>query len=332
VNQAVGRCIRHIHDYGAIILLDQRFQQQQALKHNLSKWVRDCLCDYATFEACQQSLKAFFESQHAPRAVLPPESTAPALTAQTAAQEPGATSHRYEGTSVPTRAASAPEAAAAVMTGHDAGVLGGRAAGKDDAGLAHREARGTMHSVQQPAGSRVEHAVAWLLEALDDDKDEASDHVLKHHASHHASHHATADARDPVLPAPRTHHCTSWAEGVSSRRHDSEARGQGAVVGSEAGGQDAGQSVIGKTPPSDLVQDPAAEEGEQLSSLRGGTALAGGRAGGSTREDEGGGRRSADQLACTCGRFLLVGRSRDEVGPRSWREREGGRRAGGGGV
>jgi regulator of telomere elongation helicase 1 len=39
VNQAIGRVIRHRHDYGAIILLDERFalkQQQECL----SKWLQ----------------------------------------------------------------------------------------------------------------------------------------------------------------------------------------------------------------------------------------------------------------------------------------------------
>lgn len=39
VNQAVGRVIRHRHDYGAIILLDERFGLQQQQKC-LSKWLQ----------------------------------------------------------------------------------------------------------------------------------------------------------------------------------------------------------------------------------------------------------------------------------------------------
>lgn len=39
MNQAIGRVIRHRHDYGAIILLDERFALQQQQKC-LSKWLQ----------------------------------------------------------------------------------------------------------------------------------------------------------------------------------------------------------------------------------------------------------------------------------------------------
>jgi Rad3-related DNA helicase len=39
VNQAIGRVIRHRHDYGAIIFLDHRFSQPNAVKQ-LPVWVR----------------------------------------------------------------------------------------------------------------------------------------------------------------------------------------------------------------------------------------------------------------------------------------------------
>ena len=37
LNQAVGRCIRHKLDYGAIILLDRRFSSTANQRH-LSRW------------------------------------------------------------------------------------------------------------------------------------------------------------------------------------------------------------------------------------------------------------------------------------------------------
>ena len=37
LNQAIGRCIRHKHDYGGIILLDQRFGDTRN-QRNLSCW------------------------------------------------------------------------------------------------------------------------------------------------------------------------------------------------------------------------------------------------------------------------------------------------------
>lgn len=43
VNQAIGRCIRHRGDYGAIMLFDERFRQPRYQK-NLSRWYvgQDC--------------------------------------------------------------------------------------------------------------------------------------------------------------------------------------------------------------------------------------------------------------------------------------------------
>ena len=37
LNQAVGRVIRHRHDWGAVLLLDARFQQPRS-QQQLSKW------------------------------------------------------------------------------------------------------------------------------------------------------------------------------------------------------------------------------------------------------------------------------------------------------
>ena len=37
LNQAIGRCIRHRLDYGAILLIDERFQQPRN-QLNLSRW------------------------------------------------------------------------------------------------------------------------------------------------------------------------------------------------------------------------------------------------------------------------------------------------------
>ena len=40
VNQAIGRVIRHVQDYGAILLLDERFGWASNQK-SISKWLRD---------------------------------------------------------------------------------------------------------------------------------------------------------------------------------------------------------------------------------------------------------------------------------------------------
>ncbi len=37
MNQAIGRIIRHKHDYGAVFLIDERFDFKH-IKDNLSNW------------------------------------------------------------------------------------------------------------------------------------------------------------------------------------------------------------------------------------------------------------------------------------------------------
>lgn len=56
---ALGRCIRHSKDYGAIVLLDERFNAQSNTD-KLSKWVRGSLrvCSY---EETMDGLKLFFQ-------------------------------------------------------------------------------------------------------------------------------------------------------------------------------------------------------------------------------------------------------------------------------
>lgn len=39
MNQAVGRVIRHAHDYGAIYFCDERFENHD-MKDNMSSWVK----------------------------------------------------------------------------------------------------------------------------------------------------------------------------------------------------------------------------------------------------------------------------------------------------
>lgn len=38
INQALGRCIRHKNDWGAIILLDDRFSPNSKYAQSISKW------------------------------------------------------------------------------------------------------------------------------------------------------------------------------------------------------------------------------------------------------------------------------------------------------
>lgn len=43
VNQAIGRVIRHRHDYGAVLLLDYRFAERNN-RDGLSKWLVGAIC------------------------------------------------------------------------------------------------------------------------------------------------------------------------------------------------------------------------------------------------------------------------------------------------
>jgi Fanconi anemia group J protein len=58
LNQALGRCIRHRHDWGAIVLLEQRFTSQRNVSQ-LSKWVRNRVRTFGEFQLAMQSLGEF---------------------------------------------------------------------------------------------------------------------------------------------------------------------------------------------------------------------------------------------------------------------------------
>ncbi|KAG0293938.1 Fanconi anemia group J protein, partial [Dissophora globulifera] len=62
-NQAIGRCIRHRKDWGAMVLLDYRFAQPNT-QQSLSKWVRPLVKSYKDFENGIQSLKEWITPLH----------------------------------------------------------------------------------------------------------------------------------------------------------------------------------------------------------------------------------------------------------------------------
>jgi len=62
VNQAIGRVIRHRHDYGAILLLDHRFAEIRN-KEGLSKWLRPHLKEEAIGLATRGLVKFYKESK-----------------------------------------------------------------------------------------------------------------------------------------------------------------------------------------------------------------------------------------------------------------------------
>lgn len=59
VNQAIGRVIRHVQDYGAILLLDHRYAYQSG-KSQISKWLRDLIQTNNNFQSLEFPMKAFF--------------------------------------------------------------------------------------------------------------------------------------------------------------------------------------------------------------------------------------------------------------------------------
>lgn len=62
INQSLGRVIRHRFDYGAIILLDQRFTHSFTVC-NLSKWMRGSVVNFDNVGDAEAGLKEFFERQ-----------------------------------------------------------------------------------------------------------------------------------------------------------------------------------------------------------------------------------------------------------------------------
>ncbi|XP_066534572.1 Fanconi anemia group J protein isoform X2 [Hoplias malabaricus] len=64
LNQALGRCIRHRNDWGALILVDDRFRANpNKYITGLSKWVRQLVKHHDNFTNAMQSLVSFSQSQ-----------------------------------------------------------------------------------------------------------------------------------------------------------------------------------------------------------------------------------------------------------------------------
>ncbi|KAK2847523.1 hypothetical protein Q5P01_010522 [Channa striata] len=64
LNQALGRCIRHRNDWGALILVDDRYgNNPNKYITGLSKWVRQLVQHHSTFNNAMQSLVAFSQEQ-----------------------------------------------------------------------------------------------------------------------------------------------------------------------------------------------------------------------------------------------------------------------------
>ncbi|XP_024169418.1 Fanconi anemia group J protein homolog [Rosa chinensis] len=61
LNQAAGRCIRHRFDYGAVILLDERYQVGRNTAY-VSKWLKKSIRQYESFDTSIEELKSFFNN------------------------------------------------------------------------------------------------------------------------------------------------------------------------------------------------------------------------------------------------------------------------------
>ena len=61
VNQAIGRVIRHRHDYGVILFCDSRFSENYIQK-DLSCWIRNQVNIHANFGKLARSLAVFFQN------------------------------------------------------------------------------------------------------------------------------------------------------------------------------------------------------------------------------------------------------------------------------
>merc|ERR1719420_2472523 len=59
LNQALGRCIRHRRDWGAILMVDDRYQKNQSYLQSLSKWVRSGVRHYSNCQLIFDDLKNF---------------------------------------------------------------------------------------------------------------------------------------------------------------------------------------------------------------------------------------------------------------------------------
>lgn len=60
VNQAIGRCLRHAEDYGAVVLLDQRYETNVETRQQLPRWCRENVQSWSTVDSAVDDLQRFF--------------------------------------------------------------------------------------------------------------------------------------------------------------------------------------------------------------------------------------------------------------------------------
>uniref|UniRef100_A0A6G1S6L6 Putative ATP-dependent RNA helicase DDX11-like protein 8 n=1 Tax=Aceria tosichella TaxID=561515 RepID=A0A6G1S6L6_9ACAR len=60
INQSIGRAVRHINDYAAVVLLDHRYQTKTSVKGGLPKWMCQSLTEYEKFGTMFNQLRVFY--------------------------------------------------------------------------------------------------------------------------------------------------------------------------------------------------------------------------------------------------------------------------------
>lgn len=71
LNQALGRCLRHKNDWGAMLIIDERLERQAgqltggASSARISKWIRNKLKSYPDFRDFDKSFREFILSRTA---------------------------------------------------------------------------------------------------------------------------------------------------------------------------------------------------------------------------------------------------------------------------
>ncbi|XP_032934090.1 Fanconi anemia group J protein isoform X2 [Catharus ustulatus] len=94
LNQALGRCIRHRNDWGALILVDDRFRNNpNKYITGLSKWIRQQLQHHGDFGSALRSLRAFARRNQGGEQSPEPSPELPAHSPELPAHSPELPAH-----------------------------------------------------------------------------------------------------------------------------------------------------------------------------------------------------------------------------------------------
>lgn len=62
VNQSIGRSIRHVNDYAAVLLLDKRYHKTK-ISTSLPPWIQCCLKEFHTYREAHAQVTKFFKDK-----------------------------------------------------------------------------------------------------------------------------------------------------------------------------------------------------------------------------------------------------------------------------